>query len=367
MKFIKNKRLRIATELMLVTIIATLSIYVCIIRKNITVVVDGSPINLVTYQKTLGSALKKSNINIDVKDKINKPLNSKIVDNGIITINRAVNIKVFVDNKELNIKSAEKNVTQMLSSQKIAIKSSDKVSPSVQTKLTKGMNVKITRVDTKTIQKSSPIDFSTVFKKDNKMEKSKTNVSQKGVKGEKKITLNVTYENGKEVTRKVVKETLVKKPQNKIIVQGNLTATTYSRGQTSKTSTNVINVKATSNNAKKVSSVYSSPKAAEKTSSRGSSSTSGKVLSVKSTAYSASNGITASGSKTVRNVGGFSTIAVDPNIIPLGTKLYVEGYGNAIAADTGSAIQGNVIDLFFNTNAEACNWGVRYLKVHILN
>ncbi len=350
-KFIKNKRTRIATELMLATIIATLSIYVCIIRKNITVVVDGSPIKLVTYQKTLGSALKKSNINIDVKDKINKPLNSKIINNGIITISRAVNIKVFVDNKELNIKSAEKNVTLMLKSQKIAINSTDKVSPSVQTKLTKDMNVKITRINTKTIQQSSPIDFNTVFKKDNKLLKSKTNISQNGVKGEKKTTLNVTYENGKERTRKVVKETLVKKPQDKIIVQGNLTAITYSRGQSSKATANIINIKSTN-----------------KSSSRGSSSASGKIIFVKSTAYSASNGAsTASGRKTVRNAGGYSTIAVDPHIIPLGTKLYIEGYGNAIAADTGSAIQGKVIDLFFNTNAEACNWGVRYLKIHILN
>ena len=51
----------------------------------------------------------------------------------------------------------------------------------------------------------------------------------------------------------------------------------------------------------------------------------------------------------------------------LGTKLYVEGYGYAIAADTGGAIKGNRVDLFFNTEAEASNWGVRNLDVYILN
>ncbi len=59
-------------------------------------------------------------------------------------------------------------------------------------------------------------------------------------------------------------------------------------------------------------------------------------------------------------------IAVDPSIIPLGTKVYVEGYGYAIAADTGSAIKGYKIDIFIPTQAEAYRWGVRKVKIRIL-
>lgn len=365
-KLIKNKRTKIAIGFMLVTIISTLSIFMFLIRKNITVVVDGNPTKLVTYQKTFGSALKKSNINVGVKDKIDKGLDSKIVNNDVITIKRAVNIKVLVDNKELNINSAEKNVSRLLTSQKISMSVNDKISPSIETKLSKGMNVTITRVNTKTIQQSNPIDFKTVFKKDNSILKSKTTVSQNGVKGEKKITLNVTYENGKEVTRNVIKETLVKEPKSKIIVQGTLPAITYSRGASSKTSTNSVNVKSTQSASKKVNNtspnvinVKATPKS------------SGNTLYVKSTAYWAFNGVnnsyTASGQKAVRNPNGYSTIAVDPNIIPLGTKLYIEGYGNAIASDTGSGIKGKYIDVFFNTQGEATNWGVKYLKIHIQN
>lgn len=58
-------------------------------------------------------------------------------------------------------------------------------------------------------------------------------------------------------------------------------------------------------------------------------------------------------------------VAVDPRVIPMGSKLYVEGYGEAIAADQGGAIKGNRIDLFFDSKAEAHNWGMRSVKVTV--
>lgn len=78
------------------------------------------------------------------------------------------------------------------------------------------------------------------------------------------------------------------------------------------------------------------------------------------------DGYTSSGGKTVRNPGGYSTIAVDPRVIPMGTKVYIEGYGYAVATDTGGAIIGNRIDLFFPTEAEANAWGIRSVKVTII-
>lgn len=60
-------------------------------------------------------------------------------------------------------------------------------------------------------------------------------------------------------------------------------------------------------------------------------------------------------------------VAVDPNVIPMGTKLYVEGYGEAIAADQGNAIKGNRIDLFFDSHQEALDYGMKTVKVTILS
>jgi len=76
--------------------------------------------------------------------------------------------------------------------------------------------------------------------------------------------------------------------------------------------------------------------------------------------------ITASGLKPVRNPSGLSTVAVDPSVIPLGSKLYIDGYGYAIAADTGSAIKNLKIDLYMNSLAECYTFGRRKVSVSLL-
>ena len=63
----------------------------------------------------------------------------------------------------------------------------------------------------------------------------------------------------------------------------------------------------------------------------------------------------------------YGVAAVDTSVIPMGTKMYVEGYGYAIARDRGSAIKGNRIDLFFETRSEAMSWGVRRVKVYFFD
>lgn len=83
------------------------------------------------------------------------------------------------------------------------------------------------------------------------------------------------------------------------------------------------------------------------------------------TAYSG-GGTTASGLQCVRKPDGISTVAVDPNVIPLGTFMYIDGYGYAIAADTGGAIKGNKIDIYYDYEQECNNWGVQNVKVTIL-
>lgn len=89
------------------------------------------------------------------------------------------------------------------------------------------------------------------------------------------------------------------------------------------------------------------------------------TYTMESTAYYGHT-ITATGSKPVRDPNGISTVAVDPSVIPLGSKVYVENYGVAIAADTGGAIKGNKVDVFLNTYEECISWGRRNVTVTLL-
>lgn len=109
-----------------------------------------------------------------------------------------------------------------------------------------------------------------------------------------------------------------------------------------------------------------------------------KVIQVKATAYclcqkccgktpdSPGYGRTASGLKIVPGTG-MKVIAVDTSVVPLGTKVFVEGlngagnYGYAVAADTGSAIKNNKIDLYMDTHEQALSWGVKYVNLYILS
>ena len=60
---------------------------------------------------------------------------------------------------------------------------------------------------------------------------------------------------------------------------------------------------------------------------------------------------------------GWGTVAVDPSVIPLGSRLTIPGYGNGVAADTGSGVHGAVVDLWFPTRQQALDWGRRVVTV----
>lgn len=96
----------------------------------------------------------------------------------------------------------------------------------------------------------------------------------------------------------------------------------------------------------------------------------GKTLTVTATAYTpycaGCSGITATGINVKANPN-MKVIAVDPRVIPLGSKVWVEGYGTAIAGDTGGAIKGHKIDLLMPNNSQANSWGVRTVTIKVLN
>lgn len=93
-----------------------------------------------------------------------------------------------------------------------------------------------------------------------------------------------------------------------------------------------------------------------------------KVIKMKATAYTGSckgcSGKTATGIDLKKNPKA-KVISVDPKVIPLGSKVYVEGYGYAIAGDTGGSLKGNKIDVFIPNQKNALKWGVKTVTVKV--
>jgi uncharacterized protein YabE (DUF348 family) len=320
-------------------VLAILTVVICSMRKTITVSIDGKEQKITTLSSNYKKALINNNITVGPKDKTKPSLDSKVEDGAKISIKRAINVQVNVDGKHLSIQSAEDNIEKMLEAEGIGLQEFDKVSPAKNEALKDGLEIAVVRVQEKEIKETKPLDYETVVKKDDDMDQSYNKTLQEGQPGEKETISKVIYEDGKEVSRKVISEIVKKQPVQKIVAMGTLSVYTPSRGE-KVIYKNSIRMRATA-----YTSDYEST---------------GKEPG------SSGFGITASGTVARRNSDNYSSVAVDPRVIPLGTKLYVEGYGYAVAEDTGGAIKGNRIDLFFNSGSEVDNWGVKWINVYVI-
>jgi len=301
-------------------------------RKTVMVFIDSKEVKLVTYSNTFRKALESNNIVVGPKDKISPSLDTRVNNGDKMTIKKAINIEIAVDGKNLKINSAEDNIGKMFAAEKITVDDFDKVSPAKDQALTQGLKVTVVRVKTELFKEKKSIGFATIQNLNNDMEKGISKTLQEGQTGEQEISTRVVYEDGKEIARQVVSQVINKQPVQKILAIGTLGAVpNVSRG-----GVNVLYQKSM------------------------------RVRATAYTPYETGGWKTASGSTARRNVNGISTIAVDPRVIPLGTRVYVEGYGYAIAEDTGGAIKGNIIDVFFSSDSDMSNWGSRYVNIYIL-
>lgn len=326
--------------LVIVIIVAIVTMSTLHFRKNVTIVIDGRETKITTFRSNLKSTLENNGIEVGPKDRVTPGLDSTVENGTKVYIKKAVNIQVLVDGKKLNIASSEDSVGNMLKAEGIKLSSMDIVYPSKEQLLDDGLQVQVSRVEAKLVKQVRSIEFATVIKNSDNMGKGQKKLVQDGKDGEKLTSFRVIYKDGKEVSRQVVKESVLRKPVQKIVAIGTLGVITPSRGGSQAFYTKYYNMRATA---------YTSDYA--------------------STGKSSGDpdfNITKSGTRVRRNLNGYSTIAVDPRVIPLGTRVYVEGYGYAIAEDTGGAIKGNRIDVFFNSGSEVDNWGVKYVKVYML-
>ena len=225
-------------------------------------------------------------------------------------------ITVTVNGKSAEYKTMDKSVDKMLADWNVKLDEEDVVDPGKKAKLKDGLNVDIKLYEVKKEVVEEKTDYKTKKYYTSDLMDGEEKVTTEGKKGLDKVTYEVTYLGGEEQSRKEIDRETIKKPVKEEVAVG--TAVSYD------------GVK------------YS------------------RVITVVATGYTHTGNRTATG--TYPHHG---TMAVDRSVVPMGSYGYVPGYGSVHAEDTGGAIRGNRIDLFFNTRGQAVSWGRRTVQLYI--
>ena len=235
-------------------------------------------------------------------------------------------IVVSVDGRNTVLHTTAANLGEALAEAPISLGEQDKVYPVLSTRTTDGLEARIIRIQTKLISTTEIIPRQTIRKPSGSLRRGASSVALDGRDGSRQSTYQITLADGRRIMKKLVDSRTVAKPTSRVILYGQ-GIVLPSRGFLSH-----------------------------------------RVMTMTATAYDPYNcggsgsGRTASGIRAGRGV-----VAVDPRVIRLGTKLYIEGYGFAVAGDTGGAIKGRKIDLGHDSNRSARQFGRKKVVVHVID
>jgi len=299
------------------------------LRTDLTIAVDGRMVEVRTGAATVGEALAAAGVDLGPRDATSPASGTRVSDDMLIEVRRAVSVAFHVDGRWVRLISAAATVGEVLASSRLPVLPDDQLEPSREQPVVDGLKVVVIRVVRSYQHWDDPIPFKTLRREDVTLDLGQTRTIQEGQSGRVARLLLVTYEAGREVSHQELSRTVLKEPVDSILRVG--TAGDIVRGG------QTIHFL--------------------------------KAMTMTATAYepgpiscgASATGYTYLGLKATRGI-----IAVDPRVIPLWTKVYVDGYGFAVAGDTGSAIKGNRIDVCYDTVEEALRWGVKRVKIYIL-
>ena len=313
--------------------------------QQVKINVDQEITSVWTTHHKVKDVLAEAGIKLTDYDVVKPQIHEQLGEDSSIVIQKAFEVTLNDGGKEKKVQSPSTTVADFLKRENIQLNGDDRLNRKADGYLKPGSIVEIVRVEKVTDVVEEPANFVVETRSDPTLLKGREKIVQAGKKGLVSQKFEVVKENGKEVSRKLVDEKPIKASQKKIVAIG---------------SKAMVASAATS----------SSNKSSNKTVSRNDSSAGGKEFYVTATAYTAGcngcSGITATGINLRANPN-LKVIAVDPSVIPLGSKVWVEGYGHAVAGDTGGAIKGKKIDLHVATKSDAYKFGRRQVKVKIID
>lgn len=169
---------------------------------------------------TVQDALEKAGIKLEKNDYINHDLSAYLTEDMVILIVHRLEITLVADGTTKKLLTQASNVEEFLEEQQITLGEIDRVSPKLTETLTNGGKVVVQRVEIKELIENEPIPFETKVTYSDSMLVGNRKIIQQGVNGEKKVTYRVTYVDGKEESRKAVKEEIIKEAVGQVVVQG---------------------------------------------------------------------------------------------------------------------------------------------------
>jgi 3D (Asp-Asp-Asp) domain-containing protein len=304
---------------------------------SFTVHEDGFTAGYKSNQVTVGLALGAQGILAADGDLIIPPLNSELVPGAHVYIRHALDVRLVVAGTEQRMLTHGQTVGDVLGQAGMALQDLDRVTPSVSKPVSAGMTIKVTTVRDITDIVEEPIEYVSLIQYDSQLATGQRMIAQGGEDGAVRREYRVRSVNGQETRRELVSETITP-ARDEVVSIG-----TYVRPAPAAVAAAVAAPAPVASVGDMVCS---------------------RTLNVYATWYTAASaggsGITATGTGVYKGI-----VAVDPRVIPLGTRMYIPGYGYATAADTGGAIRGNHIDLGYGAD-DVKDWRTRWVDICVL-
>ncbi len=306
-----------------------------VVRRSVPVMlVDGDvAVTFYTTRQTVGEALLAQGLSVYLGDRVAPGMGSRVVPGLQVHIQRSTPVMLQVDGVTLHTRTQRRTVGEVLAQESIALMGKDYTVPPYEASIASGISIQVVRVREVVKIEEESIPYETEWVATPELSIDSQQTTQAGSDGARKRRYRVTYEDGNEAAGALEDEWLDRTPSTRVIEYG-----TQITVRTLDTADGAVEY--------------------------------WRHLRVYSTAYSAATagkpkghpryGITRSGLKA-----GYGVIAVDPKVIPLGTWVYVPGYGKAIAGDTGASVLGRQIDLGFDDDEPLPQWH-RWVDVYLL-
>lgn len=339
------------------SVIFSCTILTASLSKRVKVLDGERELTLETYTTATHRILSQADITLDSFDEVERKEQGNTI---YIEVLRAYPVHITYHNMEHVEFVTGGTVSDVLKTADITLGVNDVINHSGDTPLYDGIDIKIDEV--KYIKKTdvNTVKFDTKYESSSNYPQGYEEVVTKGKNGETEVTTTYKYVNGEFDSVCGEIEEVISKPKSKVVLQG--TAQTQ---QASNVTTVSVDSGSGSTNTSNASSSSTGTSSAGTISGMSYS----KVLKGSATAYTASAGaLTSTGVPAY--VGG---VAVNPNIIPYGSKLYIVAdgytYGYATAVDTGGALMSGsaLVDLYMSTYDECVNFGRRNVTVYVLS